>query len=73
LQSDLRVRLRNYLDKDIKAGIEQLGPLEQGELSELIRNGMRLALKERGIVNGHSQNTKTNSQGNQGVFYFREV
>lgn len=45
----LRVRLRHYLDRDIKQGIESLGPLEQGELSELIRTGMRLALKERSL------------------------
>ena len=50
MQNDLRVRLRNFLDKDIKQGIEKLGPLEQGELSELIRLGMRKVLQEKGAI-----------------------
>jgi len=50
MQRDLRVRLRNFLDKDIKQGIEKLGPLEQGELSELIRLGMRKVLQEKGVI-----------------------
>lgn len=51
MQNDnLKVRLRHRLDRDIKQGIEQLGPLEQGELSDLIRDGMRLKLKEKGVI-----------------------
>lgn len=50
MQNDLRVRLRVRQDRDIKQGIERLGPLELGELSDLIRDGMRLKLIEKGVI-----------------------
>jgi len=66
MNDNLKVRLRHRLDRDIKQGIEWLKPLEQGELSELIRDGMRLVLKERGILadDGNTQNPKDRSWDN---------
>lgn len=61
MQNDLRVRLRVRQDRDIKQGIELLGPLELGELSDLIRDGVRLKLKEKGVLvngNGHFENPR---------------
>ncbi|MCO1599794.1 hypothetical protein [Desulfosporosinus nitroreducens] len=57
MQNDnLKVRLRNRLDRDIKHGLQILEEqrpnkqLEQGELSDLIRDGMRLKLREKGVI-----------------------
>ncbi|MDP4158169.1 MAG: hypothetical protein Q8911_00190 [Bacillota bacterium] len=56
MQNDLRVRLRSRLDRDIRQGLKQLAEqrpkkkLEQGELSDLIRDGIRLKLKEKGVI-----------------------
>lgn len=59
---ELRTRLRNVEDQDIRQAMKTLGKLSQGELSNLIRDGMRLKLKERGVLNDrHHQNPKTNS------------
>lgn len=56
MQNDLRVRLRSRLDRDIRQGLKQLEEqrpdkkLEQGELSDLIRDGIRLKLREKGVI-----------------------
>lgn len=63
MNDNLKVRLRHRLDCDIKQGIERLKPLEQGELSDLIRDGMRLKLIEKGVIPNvrYHQDPKANS------------
>lgn len=48
---DLRARLRKREDQDIRRGLKRLGQLEQGQLSDLIRNGVRQELIKRGVIN----------------------
>jgi hypothetical protein len=50
MNNSLRARLRLRQDRDIRQGLERLGPLEQGELSDLIRDGFRLILKMKGVL-----------------------
>lgn len=47
---DLRARLRKRQDRDIRQGLKRLGLLEQGELSDLIRDGVRKVLVEKGVL-----------------------
>lgn len=46
----LRARLRKNEDRDIKEGLCRLGKLEQGELSDMIRNGIRHELQKKGVL-----------------------
>lgn len=55
----LRARLRPR-DKDIKQAIELLD-LEQGELSDLIRDGMRLKLAEKGVLGNATESHRRDS------------
>lgn len=48
--SRLRARLRKNEDKDIVEGLCRLGKLAQGELSDMIRNGIRHELKKKGVL-----------------------
>ncbi|MDQ7094249.1 hypothetical protein REC12_11675 [Desulfosporosinus sp. PR] len=45
----LRAKLRKWQDRDIENALMRL-KLEQGERSYLVRRGVRLALKERGVL-----------------------
>ena len=47
---DLRARIRRCEDKDIQQGLKRLGQLNQGELSDLIRSGVRHELIKRGVI-----------------------
>ncbi|MHB8124620.1 MAG: hypothetical protein ACYDEJ_03085 [Desulfitobacteriaceae bacterium] len=56
MSNDLRARLRHRQDRDIKRGLQLLEEqcpnkqLEQGELSDLIRDGVRLILLQKGVL-----------------------
>ena len=52
---DLRARLRKRQDRDIRQALKRLGQLEQGELSDLIRDGVRHELLIRGVLDGRSK------------------
>lgn len=45
----LRARLRKR-DKDIQQGIEKLGFQEEGMIADLVRDGVRKILIERGVM-----------------------
>ena len=47
--NELRARLRKD-DSDIKQGLVRLGNIPLNEMSEMIRDGMRLKLKEKGVL-----------------------
>ncbi|GAB6171972.1 hypothetical protein JCM15765_14500 [Paradesulfitobacterium aromaticivorans] len=55
---DLRARLRKRQDRDIRQALRRLGQLEQGELSDLIRDGVRHELIKKGVF--HVLNSLTN-------------
>lgn len=62
--NELRARLRKDDDHDIKLGLRQLGRLELNELSNMIRDGMRRVLQEKGVLpHGHSGTSPTNPKG----------
>lgn len=44
----LRAKLRKFHDRDIEKALSK-HKLEQGEMSDLVRRGFRMALKERGF------------------------
>ena len=62
---DLRARLRKRQDRDIRQAFRRLGQLEQGELSDLIRNGVRQELIKKGVLpnDGHCQTSKDHRKG----------
>ena len=45
----IRARLRKRRDRDIQRAVSLL-ELEEGELSDLVREGFRMALRERGAM-----------------------
>lgn len=45
----IRARLRKRRDRDIRRAVSHL-ELEEGELSDLVREGFRKVLKERGVM-----------------------
>lgn len=47
---ELSARIRKRQDRDIKRGLQRLGYLDQGELSDLVRNGFRMVLKKKGVL-----------------------
>ena len=46
---ELRARLRKRHDRDIKDAVGRLH-LEEGEMSDLVREGFRKVLQERGVM-----------------------
>jgi hypothetical protein len=75
----LRAKLRQRHDRDIELAVEGMN-LEKGEMSDLVRDGVRLRLIELGeltkTINGrsgnngkdirHPQNSENYSQGHKG-------
>lgn len=61
---DLRARLRKRKDRDIRQALKCMGQLEQGELSDLIRDGVRHELIKRGVLpaDGRTDAAKSNTQ-----------
>jgi len=57
----LRARIRKR-DKDIKQAIAFLN-LEEGELADMIRDGLRKILIERGVLVGNKAKRNRGSQG----------
>ena len=62
--SILRARLRKR-DKDIRRAVSKL-KLEEGEMADMVRDGFRKVLKEKGVIpdDGHNQNPKDHPEGN---------
>jgi hypothetical protein len=56
----LRARLRQR-DKDLRQSIEQLN-MEEGELADMVRDGLRLILTQRGILTPLSPITSTDAR-----------
>jgi hypothetical protein len=56
----LRARLRQR-DKDLRQSIEQLN-MEEGELADMVRDGVRLILTQRGILTPLSPITPTDAR-----------
>ncbi len=48
---DLHARLRKRKDRDIKQAIKRLN-MEEIELSDLVRDGLRIKLTELGVLEG---------------------
>ena len=46
---EIKARLRNRHDRDIKEALTHLD-LEEGELSDIVREGVRKVLMERGVM-----------------------
>ncbi|MDI6916126.1 MAG: hypothetical protein QMC95_18295 [Desulfitobacteriaceae bacterium] len=46
----MRARLLKRQDRDIRQSLKRLGQLEQGELSDMIRDGLRHELSRRGVL-----------------------
>jgi hypothetical protein len=46
---EVKARIRNRHDKDIRLGISRLN-LEEGEMSDIVREGVRRVLVERGVM-----------------------
>jgi len=51
----LRAKLRKWLDRDLEKIVRDL-ELHQGEMSDLVRVGFRMALVERGLIDERSIN-----------------
>ncbi len=47
--NELRARIRKE-DNDIKQGLEQLGRIPLNKMSNMIREGMRKVLDEKGVL-----------------------
>lgn len=46
---ELRARLRKRHDRDIQRAVERL-IMEEGEMSDLVREGVRMILRDRGVM-----------------------
>ena len=58
----LRAKLRQRHDRDIEQAVERLD-LEKGELSDMVRDGFRKMLIERGVLIGKTTERYRGGQG----------
>lgn len=67
----LQARLRRRLDRDIRQGLKRLereqGGLEQGDISDLVRDGVRKVLVEKGMLPNDDQNSKRAQTEHQSI------